>query len=263
MRSRCLPLLLLFCPLVAGAVCPRAIRAGISELGYSGFQERGAVHGAAADVLSEAARRAGCTLNLELFPRARMFVQFDQGVIDVAASAARSEERDRDGEFVAYASTRFELVVGAAFAHGQTFRSLREFVDRTQGRMNIVRGAFYQPAVRTQLERLRQAGRLEEVVDFDSAFKKMSARRADATLAPEMIWARQFAEHGLARHARTFVISEAAPMEVGAYLSRRSLPATARAAFAQAIRSMEADGTILRIYQRYLSLDKARTVAGK
>jgi polar amino acid transport system substrate-binding protein len=244
------------------ASCPTALRVGISELGYSGFLEAGEVRGAAADVVREAARRMGCPVRVTLYPRARLFVEFSGGMLDVAASAAQNDERDRSGEFISYASTRFHLVLASEHAKRYLPASLDAFASHGSGKINVVRGAYSAPKTQHQLQRLQKAGRLEEVADFDVAFRKISAGRAGATLAPDMVTARLRKVYQLEQRTVVLPIPESPPLAVGAYLSHR-MPQQQRAALAQAIRAMTSDGTVLAIYRRYVDEDTARAIAGK
>lgn len=244
------------------ASCPTALRVGISELGYSGFLEAGKVSGAAADVVREAARRMGCPVRVTLYPRARLFVEFSSGMLDVAASAAQNEERDRGGEFIPYASTRFHLVLANEHAKRYLPASLESFASHGSGKINVVRGAYSAPQTRHQLERLQAAGRLEEVADFEVAFRKMAVGRAGATLAPDMVTARLRKAYQLQQRSVVLPVPESPPLAVGAYLSHR-MAQEQRAALAQTIRDMTHDGTVLAIYRRYVDEDTARAIAGK
>lgn len=256
-----LGLLALAAGVAQAAPCASPLRIGISELGYSGFLDAGAVRGAAADVVREAARRMGCPVHIGLYPRSRLFLEFAAGKLDLAASAARSDERDRSGQFVPYASTRFHLVLTAAAAGRHLPLSLEDFASHGSGRINVVRGAFNGAEVSRQLDRLKEAGRLEEVADFDVAFKKIAAGRADATLAPDMVIARMRPLYGLESSTVVRAVPESPSMAVGAYLSLR-LPAGQRAALAQSLRAMAADGSVLHIYRRYVDAETARAIAG-
>lgn len=241
------------------APCPDTLRAGISELGFSGYLEQELPRGAAVDVLREAAQRSGCTVELALYPRSRLFVEFDAGQLDVAASAARSDERDRTGIFIPYAMSRFHLVLAARPA--RPIRSLADFVQYGSGTLNIVRGAFYAPDVLHQLERLRRVHRLEEVNDFEMAFRKMAAGRAAGTLAPDMVSARLRQEFGITATSTIVAVPESPTMQVGAYLSRKTLSAAEQEALGKALRAMVQDGSILAIYRRYVGDITARAIA--
>jgi polar amino acid transport system substrate-binding protein len=255
---RFLPLLLALATLPAAARCPVPLRAGTSELGLSSFRENGAVRGATVDVLQELARRTGCPLELAWYPRARLWAEYGSGHINVTGSAARSAERDRLARFVPYATTRFDLVLSRRVPGH--FKSLREFVDGSTARLNLVRGAYYAPAVEAQLERLRRQGRVEEVSDFELAFRKIASQRAEATLAPLMIYQRHLQGAGLLEQATVAPVTESAPMLVGAYFSRSGVPPAAHKVFARALLGMVSDGTVTRIYEKYVGEANSRSV---
>jgi polar amino acid transport system substrate-binding protein len=140
------------------------------------------------------------------------------------------------------------------------YASLREYVDQSKGNLNAIRGAFYAPAVTKEFERLRAQGRLEEVADFETAFKKMAAGRADATLAPDMISARLLRENGIVAQTSAHSIDESPPMPVGAYISLRTVSPATRKRFDAALKSMAKDGTVTAIYRRYVGEALAREI---
>lgn len=241
-------------PLAAAVNCPAVTVVGVSDLGYSGFQEHGKVRGAGPDMVAELGRRTGCKFELRWFPRGRLFAQFDSGRLDMTTSSVSSRERNVHGQFAPYAYTRFELLLHKDVKG--TFSSLTDFVDRSQARLNIVRG----PQVNVQLERLRQAGRLEEVNDYDVVFKKMAARRTDGTLAPPVLYQWHTQRHGNASQLVMVAIPESPAQLVGMYFSRDTLSAEVRQAYTQALRSIVEDGTVLKIYGRYVSQATVRRV---
>jgi polar amino acid transport system substrate-binding protein len=253
-----LPLLLTLAALPAAAGCPAPLRAGASDLGLSSYRAEGRITGAANDVLRELARRTGCPLDITWYPRARLWAEYASGRINLTVSAARTAERDRIAHFVPYVTTRFDLVLARRVPGGYT--SLAQFVERGNGRLNLVRGAYYTPEVATQVVRLRQLGRLEEVSDFDVAFRKMASQRAEATLAPMMIYARYLRTAGLLEQASVLPVSESPPLLVGAYFSHNEMPAAARQAFAKALLGMVADGTVARIYGNYVGAANGRAL---
>lgn len=255
---RILPLLFALASAAAAARCPAPLQAGASDLGLSSFRENGQVTGAANDVLRELAKRTGCPLEITWYPRARLWAEYGAGHINVTVSAARTEERDRIAHFVPYVTTRFDLVLSRRVSGN--YKSLAEFVDRGQARLNLVRGAYYSPQVDAQVARLRQQGRVEEVSDFDAAFRKIASGRAEATLAPMMIYARYLQTAGLLERATVRPVVESPPILVGAYFSLQGLPQKARRAFADSLLGMVADGTVARIYGNYVGEANGRAL---
>lgn len=234
----------------APADCPHATRVGLSDLGYGSYQENGQVRGTSVDVIAELGRRTGCRFETHWFPRGRMFVEFDEGKIDMVALATHSPERDASGNFVTYVHTRFELVLRKP-ADG-AYASLADFVDRGHARLDITRGIAYPPAVQAQLDRLQAAGRLDYVSDFNLAFRKLGAGRSDGTLAPAIIYLQHLDQLGLRDGVTVTPLPEARRQEAGAYLSKKNLAPALQARFAAALREIARDGTLQKIYARYM-----------
>ncbi|SFF63233.1 polar amino acid transport system substrate-binding protein [Duganella sp. CF458] len=257
---RLLPLLfaLAAAPAIGGPICPAPLHAGASDLGLASFRENDKVRGAAIDVLRELARRTNCSLNISWYPRARLWAEYANGRINLTASSARSAERDRLGQFVPFVTTRFDLVLSRRVPG--SFTSLAQFVDQGSARLNLVRGILYPPEVLAQVERLRQQGRVEMVNDFDIAFRKMASQRAEATLAPMTIYSRYLQSSGLQGFVAVMPVTESAPVLAGAYLSRDGLAPAVRKVFADALLGMVADGSVARIYGKYVGGAHARAL---
>lgn len=242
--------------LAADFTCPALTRVGISDLGYSAFQERGAYRGTSVDVVQELARRTGCKFRIEWYPRERLFVQLANGRLDMAMGSLRNPERDRTGSWIPYTYTQFELLLTRASAGN--FRSLEEFVDGSNGRLNVTRGISYPPPVQALMTRLQKQGRLEYVNDYEVVFKKIIAGRTDGTLAPPVIHRLHQQRFHLDGKMVALSMAEWPRKMAGAYLSNATVPAGAQRGYAHAIYDMVADGTVQRIYERYLGAELAR-----
>lgn len=252
---RALPLLLALAASPAAA-CPAALHAGASDLGLSSFRAEGKVRGAGNDVLVELARRTGCPIDFTWYPRARLWAEYGSGRINLTGSSVRTAERDRLAHFLPYVTTRFDLVLARSVPGN--YRTLADFVERSNARLNLVRGIAYTPAVDAQLARLRAQGRIEVVNDYDAAFRKMASARAEATLAPMVIYAHHLHSNNLQAGVVVVPVAESAPVLAGAYLSRSGMTPAARKVFADALLAMVADGTVARIYGQYVGEANSR-----
>jgi len=245
-------------PALAAPACPAPLHAGASDLGLASFRDEDKVSGAAIDVLRELARRTNCPLNISWYPRARLWAEYASGRINLTASSVRSAERDRLGQFVPFVTMRFDLVLSRSVQG--SFRSLAEFVEQGSARLNLVRGILYTPEVLAQVERLREQGRVEVVNDFDIAFRKMASRRVEAILAPMTIYSRYLQSAGLKEHVSVLPVTESPPILAGAYFSRQEFTPAARKAFAGVLLAMVTDGSVSRIYGRYVGEANGRAL---
>lgn len=231
--------------------CPPAI-AGVSDLGYSSYLDGTTIRGSNIDVLREVEKRSGCKLEIRWYPRSRLYAQFFNNELQLTGASLRTAERDRYGTWLPYTYTHFELVL--LNQHAGKFRSLAEFVDRSTARLNITRGISYTPEAQAQLDRLQQQGRLEYVNDYGVVFRKIQAGRAEGTFAPPTIHMLNQRQFGMTATMRAITVSESPRAMVGLYVAK-TVPAQALQRYADALRSIVADGSMQKFYERYIGAE--------
>lgn len=244
--------------LARGAACPVPARAGISELGYTSYQEGGQLRGMSVDILQELGKRLGCPFNIEWYPRGRLFAQFYAGQVDIVMSSLRTPERDRAATWLPYTYTQFELLLTAA--DSGKYHSLAEFVDHGKGRLNLPRGLATTPQTLAQLERLEKAGRLEYVNDYSVVFRKMQAGRADGTVAAPAIYMLHLSQVGMLGKVAITPFTEWPRTVVGMYVLNKNTPPALRQRYADGLRAMVTDGSLQRVYEHYLGVELTRQV---
>jgi polar amino acid transport system substrate-binding protein len=242
----CLPL-----PVMASDfACPGITRIGVSEQGFSSFEENGRYRGASIDIMGELAKRSGCPVELTMFPRGRLFAELQSGRVDMALGAVQTPERDRAGQFEPYAFTLFDLWLSKNVSGN--YRSLADFVEHGTATLNLTRGSSFSPEVERQIGRLAAAGRIEYVNDYTIGFNKIALGRAEGTIASPVISAWHIQRLNAGRDIVRVALPEAPRQLVGLYLSNRTLKPEARTGYARTLRRMVADGTTIRAYGRYL-----------
>lgn len=236
----------------AGACPPAGV--GVSDIGYSSYRDGDAIRGINIDMLEQMAQRSGCKLTPRWYPRSRMYAEFLSGRLEMTGAALRTPERDRQGIWLPYTFTQFELLL--VNKEARAFRSLAEFVERSSARLNISRGMYYPPDTQAQLDRLQKLGRLEYVNDFSVVFRKIKAGRAEGTLAPASIHLLSQRQFGMLGRMTGAIMTDMPRVMVGLYVSKNVAPAV-RQRYADALRSIVADGTLLRLYEKYLGVESA------
>jgi len=240
-------------PLSAAAACAPA-RAGISDLGYASYRDGATFRGTTVDLLQEIQRRTGCPINLEWYPRGRLYAQFFSGQLEITGTSVRTPERDRQGVWLPYAYTHFELVL--VNREARKFNTLAEFVDGSTARLNVTRGIAYSSATQAQMDRLQKLGRLEYVNDYGVVFRKILAARAEGTFAPPTIHLLHQRQFKMTARMRAITVTESPRTMVGLYVSKQ-VPADVVQRYADAMRSIVLDGTMQRVYERHLGVEVA------
>ena len=250
-------LLACWLPLAAAhGACPPA-SVGLSDLGYSAFLDGASFRGSTVDVLAEMRKRSGCQFHIRWYPHGRLYAQFFNNELDLTGASLRTPERDRYGVWLPYTSTQFELLL--LNKHAGKFRSLADFVEHSKARLNVTRGISYSTATAAQMDRLQKLGRLEYVNDYSVVFRKIQAGRAEGTLAPPAIHVLHQRAFGMMGKMTGTPFAESPRALVGMYVSNK-VPPKVLQAYADTLRAIVADGTVQRIYARYLGEDITRQI---
>jgi polar amino acid transport system substrate-binding protein len=238
------------------AACPPA-RAGISDLGYSSYRDGATFRGSTIDVLAEMRKRSGCDFNIEWYPHGRLYAQFFNSQLELTGASLRTAERDQHGVWLPYSYTQFELLLTNHSAG--KFHSLAEFVEHSSARLNVTRGISYSPETQAQMDRLQKLGRLEYVNDYGVVFRKILAGRAEGTLAPPAIHVLHQRRFKMLGKMTGTPFAESPRALIGMYVSKNVSPQVLHS-YAEALRSIVADGTVQKIYERYLGEEITRQI---
>ena len=236
--------------------CPPA-RAGLSDLGYSSYRDGATFRGSMVDLLEEIHRRTGCDFNIEWYPHGRLYAQFFNSQLELTGASLRTAERDQHGVWLPYSYTQFELLLINKSAG--KFRSLAEFVTNSNARLNVTRGVSYSPETQAQMDRLQKLGRLEYVNDYGVVFRKIQAGRAEGTLAPPAIHVLHQRQFKMMGKMTSTPFAESPRALVGMYVSK-NVPPHALHNYTEALRAIVTDGTVQKIYERYLGEEITRQI---
>jgi polar amino acid transport system substrate-binding protein len=251
-RYRLLVIAALYCCLStaeAGTACPPVTRVGLSDLGYTAYRDQGRIAGISVDIANEMARRTGCKFEFHWYPRQRLFIELAAGNIDMTMGSLRLPERDAYARHLPYAYLQYDLILAAP--PGRTYTSLADFVEHSNGRLNVTRGLAYDPAIETQLALLASAGRLELVNDFETVFAKLDMGRAEGTIATPPIYVKYLKGSRVQASAVIVPLPEANARFSGIYLSKKTISTAVRDRYAATLKAMVMDQTIRTFYMPY------------
>lgn len=236
-------------PALAGPACPKQpIQLAFYE--YAPFYHQGA--GLDADVVEELKRRSGCAFSTSLMPRARIWKLLEAGNLDMTVSGIEIPTRNRFAYFYHYILQKnFALISDQVPAD---VHSLQDFITKTDLTWGVVRNFSYGEFYDAQLAELRRQNRLHDLPTQMANFRLLKAGRIAGMLAVPMIYNELMPELRAAGNLR---IADWAPEEMpvhgGLVLARaRFKPAEARE-WGLLVESMNRDGTMLKLLQKYLS----------
>lgn len=244
----------LVCPAQAQApFCDRTIRVALFDFGVLYRADKG--DGVDARLIDKLAARTGCTVEYLVLPRARIWQELERGSVDLATAAIPTPERRQLGYLLPYFHTRNQALMRDVPA--APWQSLAEF-EQSNARVGVVRSFRHEAAVDALVERLRPRGRVVETADVQENLRMLREGVVDVVFAQPLVYRSYLSDAELAR----LRVQEWVPPEqesVGALLlSRKAFSASQARAWDALLAQMLRDGSVLRIYEAFLTPRQAR-----
>lgn len=209
------------------------------------------------DIIDALAQRSGCSFEVSVDSRVRIWAGIKAGTLDVATSAVATPERLALGDIAAYLQARNQLLVRQAAAPRLT--SLAAFMSDPDARVVVVKSFVNGPPFDAWLAALRQQGKVSEVGDYGAAIRVFAGGRADAMIASTLTL-------GAVRQAfgatQGFVELEGVHTKffpAGLLMSRRTVSPADRTRLSKGLAEMLRDGTVYDILKRHLDERIAQT----
>lgn len=229
------------------------VRLAYYEYGYFYFDKG---RGIDPDVVSELERRTGCKFETQVMARARIWADLASGDLDMSVSGIRNPERDRFAGFANYLSMKnYALVQKNAAAR---VHQAEDFVGLKALQFGVVRAFKHGEKQDQWLDQLRREKRVQESPDVETVFRKLKEQRVDAMFSQPPVYRRNIAELGMQNEV---VVQDWTPGEkgvpLGLILSKRRFSDADVARWQALLNQMRTDGTLKKIFTRYLPPDEA------
>ncbi len=234
------------------AACEKTVRLP-DTVPYAVKDEAGSLQGGLyVDLIREALRRMQCTARFMDLPWARSLVELQSGQIDMLPGAAETPER----QSYAYFSRPMNNARNVLFVHSGEPRKQRPAqlsnIIGTDFKLAVRRGAMYGGQYDSLINQPQFVKQLSFVPSAKSGFLMLAAGRVDGMVADELTGLRTVDQLGLKQQvARTDLVIAQAPDLVA--FSRATNDVAFVNQFNAALGSMAADGSYLRILERYMS----------
>lgn len=235
------------------ASCSRPVRAPAAPIGLSVVVKDESVSGAFPEFLVALGRKAGCTFEFPVVPRARLEAMFESGQADLIMAAVQSEQRDRSGLFIPLVSSRVTLV--SLDTERAPVANMAEILNRRDLKLVLVRGYDYGFAYRGLVQALSAEGRVLMEKDPVGVGRALKAGIADATIMPPtaLIGAVQGDPRvaDIVGRIRVEPLEELEWSKGGVYLSNRSLSRKDFSLLEQTLGEAARQGLLYQVFQRH------------
>lgn len=233
------------------ACANKPIRLAYYEFGYFYFLDKQGASGIDKDIVDELARRSGCTFDTVVMARARIWAELAHGGLDMSVSGIQNPERDQFAWFAPYLSMKNYAVLGSTVP--QSTHSAREFLQQPKLQFGAVRAFKHGTEQDKWLDQLRVDNRVQDSANVETLFKKLKEGRIDALFSQPAVYGKNLADLGLQHSTR---VQDWTPEEKGVphglILAKSRFSAADAKTWQALVNAMRTDGTLKRIYTRYL-----------
>ena len=207
------------------------------------------------DVVDEMGRRSGCQLEGFLDSRAKTWGHLEAGLLDMTVSALSNPQRLTFAQFSPYIRTR--KVLFARAPSGIKSISFEAFTNDGKLRLGVVRAFQHGAVFNDWVSAMMLLGRVGEYTDPVSVVRAFGVGRIDAFIADPIDHNPLIQRHQLEDKVVTLEPPNQAAVLAGMAFSRKRVAEEDFQKMRLALESMRKDGTLLKIFQRYLPPDMA------
>lgn len=237
----------------------KPIRLAFYEFGYFYFTDSPQARGIDKDIVDELIKRSGCAFEIQVLARARIWADLASGDLGMSVSGIQSPERDQFAWFAPYLSMKNYVVMPVAVASQAPTMAL--FLQHPTLQFGAVR-AFKHGATQDKwLDTLRALQRVQDSANAETLFKKLKDARIDALFAQPPVYRKYIQDGSLQKDV---VVLDWTPTEKGVVhgliLAKSRFSESEARQWKALVATLRSDGTLRRIYSRYLSPSEVTTL---
>jgi len=206
------------------------------------------------DVADELIRRSGCKIRISVMPRARIWQLIESGALDFSLSGITNAERERFAGFAWYFANKYYLLVrrDAGVAEQAAFERQPAL------RLGAIRSFRYSSRANALVDRLIADNRVTHATGLDPLYQLLLANRIQGMIIEPFDYPAITATD-IRALSDTLEFGDP-PVPHGLIMSRVSVAPGEQQKWRDLIDAMRADGTILRIFQKYFNPDMAQAM---
>jgi polar amino acid transport system substrate-binding protein len=238
--------------LAAGPDCTRTFTLGLHDHGllYSVDTDSGIDK----DFADELARRSGCRIRATLMSRARIWKLIESGGLDFSLSGIANEARNQYADFAWYFSNRYYLLV----RKDSGIRRLDDFEHNNQFQLGVIRSFRYSDSANRLVDKLSAENRVSQAGGLDPLYQALLLRRIQGMIIEPFDY--PVIDEKKIRDVTTIVEFDDPSVPHGLIMSKKALSQAERDKWRALVDQMRADGTVLRIFEKYFKPDLARAM---
>ena len=205
-----------------------------------------------AEVVSELAKRTGCSFDAVEMPRARIWSELAGGNLDMSGSGIRTSERDAFAWFGYYVTMKNYAVFRPSVA---PITKVEDILNNNAIVIGVVRGFQHGAAIDALIAKVKSQApaRIEEEKDQEVLFKLLQANRVQVVFAQPPAYSFHFKKLGITDAQTLDVAPAEKTVDHGLIMSKKRFNEAEAKKWQDVIAEMRADGTMKKILEKYLS----------
>jgi len=207
------------------------------------------------DFADELIRRSGCRINVSVMSRARIWQLIESGALDFSLSGISNEAREKFAAFAWYFSNKYYLLV----RKDADVRQLADFENNPRLQLGAIRSFRYSKNANRLVDKLSAERRISYASGLEPLYEVLLMNRIQGMIIEPFDYP-QVA--GSTIKDMTMILdTEDDSVRHGLIMSRKSMEPGEQEKWRKLVDDMRADGTTLRIFEKYFKPDLARAMA--
>jgi polar amino acid transport system substrate-binding protein len=228
---------------------PRPIKLAFFTFGMF-YDEQG--RGIDKDIVDELKRRTNCAFDTQVMPRARIWADLASGQLDMSVSGIQTPERNRFAWFAHYMAVKNYALINTTLA--ASIKNPEQFLLHKDAQFGAVRSFKHGAEQDAFLEQMREQSRVQDSADLEALYSKLRQGRVQGIFSQPPVFRAMLGKLNMTQQVQ---IQDWAPQQKGVphglILAKASFTDQQAQAWQAQISAMAADGTLRKIYHRYLS----------
>lgn len=235
-----------------GPDCSRPMTLALHDHGLLYSADTGA--GIDKDFSDEMIRRSGCRMIVSVLPRARIWQLIESGALDFSLSGISNDAREKFAGFAWYFSNKYYLLARKDAGVHQ----LSDFEKNDKLTLGIIRSFRYSKNANRLVDKLSAEQRVSNATQLEPLYEILAMNRIQGMIIEPFDYSQ--VQGRSVRELTTIIDTNDEATPHGLIMSKKSISLREQEKWRALVHEMRADGTVLRIFEKYLNPDLARSM---
>lgn len=232
-----------------GPDCSRPMTLALHDHGLLYSVDTGA--GIDKDFSDELIRRSGCKISVSVMPRARIWQLIESGALDFSLSGITNEEREKFAGFAWYFSNKYYLLV----RNDTGVDRLADFASTPALKLGAIRGFRYGDNANRFADKLDKERRVSYSTGLEPLYKILVMNRIQGMIIEPFDY--PALEVTRIKELAKLLEFDDPSVRHGLIMSKKAVAPEQQEKWRALVNAMRADGTMLRIFEKYFKSDVA------